>query len=58
LCQFNGRGWQWQDNILSSIFALVYFLIVKTLPSIGLRSFSVQPTGALVGPSRAPGNHL
>jgi hypothetical protein len=37
---------------------LVHFLIVKTLPSISLRSFSVHPTGALVGPSKAPGNHL
>jgi hypothetical protein len=25
LCQFNGRGWWWQDNIFSSIFALVHF---------------------------------
>jgi hypothetical protein len=47
-----------KDNILFSIFAVVYFLIVKTLPSIGLRSFSVHPTGALVGPNKAPGNHL
>jgi hypothetical protein len=58
LCQVNGRGWRRQDNVLSSIFVLVYFLIVKMLPPIGLRSFSVQSTGALVGPDRAPGNHL
>jgi hypothetical protein len=37
---------------------LVHFLVVKALPSIGLQSFSVHTTGGLVGPSRAPGNHL
>jgi hypothetical protein len=37
---------------------LVHFLIVEALPSIGLRSFRVHTTRALVGPSRAPGNHL
>jgi hypothetical protein len=58
LCQFCGRGWRWQDNVLSSISALGHFLVVKALPSIGLRSFGVHTTGALVGPSRAPGNHL
>jgi hypothetical protein len=54
LRQVYGRGWRRKDLVFSSILALIHFLVVKALPSIGLRSFYVHMTRALEGPSRAP----
>jgi hypothetical protein len=40
--------------VFSSIFALVHFLVVKALPSLGMRSFCIHTTRALEGPGRVP----
>jgi hypothetical protein len=52
--RFTVGGWRWLDMVFSSIFALVHFLVVKALPSLGMRSFCIHTTRALEGPGRVP----